>query len=104
MVDDTRRGRGCAKDDDGSIELHVDCEGPTLSRMPWSAVLDTTSWVDANGEVLERRVHRNGISGGWRFMVRFRRVDRGKPVELRSYLNRDKEVLSETWSHILPAD
>ena len=103
-VSDTRRGRGFAKDDDGSIELHVDFEGPTLSRMPWNAVVDTTSSVDANGEVLERRTERNGITGGWRFVVRFRRLDRAKPVELRAHLHRGSEVLSETWSYILPPD
>jgi glucans biosynthesis protein len=103
-VSDTRRGRGYTKDEDGSIELHVDFEGPTLSRMPWNAVVDTTSWVDANGEVLERRTERNGITGGWRFVVRFRRLDRAKPVELRAHLHRGSEVLSETWSYILPPD
>ena len=103
-VGDTRRGRGYTKNDDGSIELHVDFEGPTLSRMPSTAIVDTTSWVDANGEVLERRTERNGITGGWRFVVRFRRLDRGKPVELRAHLHRGSEVLSETWSYILPAD
>lgn len=103
-VADTRRGRGYTKNDDGSIELHVDFEGPTLSRMPWTAIVDTTSWVDANGEVLERRTQRNGITGGWRFVVRFRRLDRAKPVELRAHLHRGSEVLSETWSYILPAD
>jgi glucans biosynthesis protein len=103
-VGDTRRGRGYTKSDDGSIELHVDFEGPTLSRMPWSTIIDTTSWVDANAEVLERRTQRNGITGGWRFMVRFRRLDRAKPVELRAHLHRGSEVLSETWSYILPPD
>jgi glucans biosynthesis protein len=104
FVGDTRRGRGYTKNDDGSIELHVDFEGPTLSRMPWTAIVDTTSWADANAEILERRTQRNAITGGWRFVVRFRRLDRGKPVELRAHLHRGNEVLSETWSYILPPD
>jgi periplasmic glucans biosynthesis protein len=103
-VGDTRRGRGYTKNDDGSIELHVDFEGPTLSRMPWAAIVDTTSWVDGNAEVLERRTQRNGITGGWRYVVRFRRLDRGKPVELRAYLHSGSELLSETWSYVLPPD
>jgi glucan biosynthesis protein len=37
-------------------------------------------------------------------VVRFRRLDRGTPVELRANLHRGSEVLSETWSYILPAD
>jgi glucans biosynthesis protein len=103
-VGDTRRGRGYTRNDDGSIELHVDFEGATLSQMPWPTIVETTSWVDANAEVLERRTQRNGITGGWRFVVRFRRLDRAKPVELRAYLHRGKEILSETWSYILPPD
>jgi periplasmic glucans biosynthesis protein len=103
-VGETRRGRGFTKNDDGSIELHVDFEGPTLSQMAWPTIIDTTSWADANAEVLERRTLRNGITGGWRFVVRFRRLDRAKPVELRAHLHRGNEVLSETWSYILPPD
>jgi glucans biosynthesis protein len=103
-VADTRRGRGYVKSDDGTVELHVDFEGPTLTRMPWNATVETTSWADGNAEVLERRTQRNEVTGGWRFVMRFRRLDRGKPVELRAHLHRGSEVLSETWSYILPAD
>ena len=104
-VSETRRGRGYVKSPDGSIELHVDFEGPTLSRMPPAAAADVTLWVDANGEVLERRTMRNEATGGWRFVVRFRRIDGAKPVELRAHLsNSNREVLSETWSYILPPE
>jgi len=103
-VRETRRGRGYVKTADGSIELHVDFEGPTLSRMPIGTVADVTLWIDPNGEVLERRMMRNEVTGGWRFVVRFRRIDGAKPVELRAHLNNSKEVLSETWSYILPPE
>jgi glucan biosynthesis protein len=36
--------------------------------------------------------------------VRFRRVDRGKALELRANLTQGNEVLTETWSYILPAE
>jgi len=103
-VRETRRGRGYVKAADGSIELHVDFEGPTLSRMPAAATADVALWIDPNGEVLERRTMRNEITGGWRLAVRFRRIDGGKPVELRAHLNNGKEVLTETWSYILPPE
>jgi glucans biosynthesis protein len=103
-VRETRRGRGYMKTADGSIELHVDFEGPALSRMPTGTVADVTLWIDPNGEVLERRIMRNEATGGWRFVVRFRRIDGAKPVELRAHLNQSKEVLSETWSYILPPE
>jgi glucans biosynthesis protein len=103
-VRETRRGRGYTSADDGSIELHVDFEGPALNKLPPTASLDTTLWIDPNGELVERHTRRNEVTGGWRFVVRFRRLDRGKPVELRAHLNRGNEVLSETWSYILPPD
>jgi glucans biosynthesis protein len=101
-VRETRRGRGYVKTPDGSIELHVDFEGPTLSRMPATATVDVALWVGPNGELLEKHMRRNEITGGWRVVVRFRQLDAGKPVELRAHLSHGKEVLSETWSYILP--
>lgn len=103
-VRETRRGRGWAKADDGSIELHVDFEGPTLARIPANADVNLALWIDGNGEAVERHTRRNEVTGGWRSVVRFRRVDRAKPVELRANLMHDNKVVSETWSYILPAD
>ena len=101
-VSGTRRGRGFTKSDDGSIELHVDFDGVT--KLPPMATVDTAVWVDGNGEMLEKHTRRNDVTGGWRFVVRFRRVDKAKPVELRAHLVRGKEILSETWSYILPPE
>jgi len=102
-VRETRRGRGSVKDD-GSIELHVDFDGPTLTRMPATADVNVALWVDANGEILERHTQRNEATGGWRSVVRFRRLDRAKAVELRAQLTHDSKVVSETWSYILPPE
>lgn len=46
--------------------------------------------------VRERHTRRNEVTGGWRCVVRFRRLDRGKWVELRAHLHRGSEALSET--------
>jgi len=103
-VRETRRGRGYTKSDDGSVELHVDFDGPTITRLPAAADVNLALWIDANGEVLERHMHRNEVTGGWRSVVRFRRIDRAKPLELRAQLIHDNKAVSETWSYILPAD
>jgi glucans biosynthesis protein len=103
-VRETRRGRGYVKAEDGTIELHIDFEGPTLTRLPPSADVNIALWADPNGEVVERHTRRNEVTGGWRSVVRLRRVDRAKPVELRAHLNYNSEVLSETWSYILPPE
>ena len=103
-VSETRRGRGFVKAADGSVELHVDFEGPTLKRMPPGATVDVVLSVDSNGEVRERRALRNDATGGWRLTVRVRRVDGNKPVELWAHLNNGNQVLTETWSYILPPE
>jgi glucans biosynthesis protein len=103
-VTQTRRGRGYVKSPDASVEFHVDFAGPTLARMRPDATVDAALSVDANGEILDRHTSRNEATGGWRLVVRVRRVDAGKPVELRANLHRGDEVLSETWSYILPPD
>jgi len=103
-VRETRRGRGYVKNDDGSIEFHVDFDGGTLNRLPANAGVDAAVWIDSNGELLEKRTQRNEATGGYRFTVRVRRIDKNKPVELRAHLVRGKETLSETWSYILPLD
>jgi glucans biosynthesis protein len=103
-VRETRRGRGYTKSDDGSIELHVDFDGPMLTRMPATADVNVALWVDANGEILERHTRRNEVTGGWRSVVRVRRLDRGKAVELRAHLIHNDKAVSETWSYILPPD
>jgi glucans biosynthesis protein len=104
-VSETRRGRGYIRSSpDGSVELHVDFEGPMLSRLPATAAVDVNLWIDPNGQLVERHIRPNEVTGGRRFVVRFRRIDGSKPVELRAQLTSGNEVLSETWSYILPPD
>jgi glucans biosynthesis protein len=52
--------------------------------------------------VLETKVFRNEVTGGWRMMLRVRRNEDSKPVELRGFLRGGSTTLSETWSYILP--
>ena len=103
-VRETRRGRGYAKSDDGSIELHVDFEGPMLKRLSAGADVNVSLWIDANGDLLERHTQWNEPTDSWRSVVRFRRNDRGKPVELRAHLTHAGKVVTETWSYILPPE
>jgi glucans biosynthesis protein len=103
-VRETRRGRGYTRSEDGSVELHVDFEGQTLARIPATATVDAVLSIDANGEILERHTVRNDATGGRRLVVRFRRVDRGKPVELRAHLKHGNDIVSETWNYIVPSE
>ena len=103
-VRETRRGRGYLKSDDGSLEFHVDYEGPTLTRLSATAPVEAVLWIDGNGELLEHRASRNDATGGWRVVARLRRLDAAKPVEVRAQLKHKNEIVSETWSYIVPPE
>ncbi len=103
-VTQTRRGRGYTRNDDGSIGLVVDFDGPALRKLPADTPVEGIVTVDANGEVREVVTRRNDAVGGWRIVLRVARVDAGKPVELRAYLRTPTSTVSETWSYALPPE
>lgn len=97
----TRRDRGTYED---SHRFVIDFAGDKLRALPAEsgvrAVVTIASEPDA-GELLDQQVVKNPVTGGWRltFQVRPRRT----PLELRAFLAKDAETLSETWSYtILP--
>jgi glucans biosynthesis protein len=103
-VTQTRRGRGYTRNPDASIGFVVDFEGPALRKLPTDATLTGDVTVDSNGEIVEKVVHRNDVTGGWRIVLRVRRLDEAKPVEVRAFLKGDANTVSETWSYILPPE
>ncbi|HEY4957772.1 MAG TPA: glucan biosynthesis protein G [Caldimonas sp.] len=100
----TRRGRGFVKRPDGDINYVVDFDGPALRTLASGAEIEPVIWVDANGEVRERNLFKNPVTGAWRMTVRIKRNDAAKPVELRAFLKQQQSILTETWSYILPAE
>jgi glucans biosynthesis protein len=102
-VSQTRRGNGgpSGRPDD-SITLNVDFEGPGLKKLSNDSKLSALIDTDDNGGLLETRVVRNDVTDGWRMVIRLRRKDENKPVELRGILRTGNTALSETWSYILP--
>ncbi|MDD5247443.1 MAG: glucan biosynthesis protein G [Rhodocyclaceae bacterium] len=98
----TRRGRGYMPKPDDSIALLVDFVG--AAPPPDSADVNAALYVDPNAKLLQSRIERNAITGGWRLFVRLHRVEPSKPVELRAYLHRANQAISETWSYIIPPD
>ncbi|HZP92853.1 MAG TPA: glucan biosynthesis protein, partial [Burkholderiales bacterium] len=103
-VTQTRRGRGYPHAADGSMGIVVDFDGTALKALPADAKLEALVSADANGEILQRSFYRNEVTGGERLVLRLRRVDDKKPVELRGYLHNGNDTVSETWSYILPGD
>jgi len=103
-VTQTRRGRGYTRQDDGTIGMVLDFDGPALRKLPADAEIEGIVSVDSNAQVKEVVTQRNDAAGGWRLVLRFTRVDAAKPLELRAYLRNRTSTLSETWSYVLPPD
>ena len=103
-VAQTRRGHGYIKEPDGTMRLIVDFEGGALPKLPADAKLLSGLWIGDNGELVERQLFKNDVTGGWRLSIRFKRLDNDKPVEMRAGLRDEKGQLSETWSYILPPE
>lgn len=100
----TRRGKAYSKHPDDSIGLLLDFDGPALRQLPPDAKLQAVVSVDANGQLTENTLYRNTVTGTWRQSIHVRRLDKDKPIELRSYLRNGANAISETWSYVLPAE
>jgi len=103
-IEQTRRGHGYGKTPENSVSLLVDFDGPVFKKLPADAKLEGIVTGDSNIEILRRHTYRNDVTGGWRMALLVRRLDGGKPGELRAYLRNGNETISETWSYILPTD
>jgi glucans biosynthesis protein len=98
----TRRGRAQSGKAGNSFTFVIDFVGPIFGKLAAKAKVETVVSVDANGELLGSNTYRNDATDGWRVMLRVRRIDDKKPVEMRGLLKSGNETLSETWSYILP--
>jgi glucans biosynthesis protein len=103
-VEQTRRGHGYSKNPDNSIGLIIDFDGPLFKKLPAETKLEGVISGDSNVEIVRRHTYRNDVTGGWRVALSVRRIDNGKPAELRGYLRNGNDTVSETWSYILPTD
>lgn len=97
----TRRGYG-VNADDPSLRFHIDFEGPPLETIADDADLVAGVWVGDGGELLDRSLRRNEVTGGWRLSLQVRRNDNARPLEMRAILRHGERTMSETWAFALP--
>jgi glucans biosynthesis protein len=102
-VTQTRIGRGYTKLAKDERQFVVDFVGPSLISLPTDAKVKAVVTAPANGEVIESNAYRVEATGTWRMNVRARRLDPTQPTELRGFLQSGADVLTETWSYLLPA-
>jgi glucans biosynthesis protein len=98
----TRVGRGYAELGENEHQFIVDFAGPSLANLPPEAEVKAVVSSPANGQILESNAYRVEATGAWRMALRVRQLDPRQPTELRAFLQHGNDVLTETWSNILP--
>ncbi len=93
----TRFGNG---DKEDWQRIVIDFEGEKIKSLPVSAGVKAYIAVGQEAQLVQQSLVRNAVTGGWRLAFQIKRA-RGKPLELRAYLQDGKAVLTETWSYQL---
>ena len=100
-VEATRHDRGTLEN---GHRLVVDFAGKALAALPPDTVIEGVVGITpvdgAEAHVVEQQVLKNTITGRWRLTLQVQ-TDREGPVELRAFLRKGTDVLTETWSYII---
>jgi glucans biosynthesis protein len=98
----SRIGRGYAELADDEQQFVVDFTGPSLDALPPDAPVKAVVNAPSNGEIVESNAYWVEPARAWRMTVVVRQKDASQPTELRGFLQKGSDVLTETWSNILP--
>lgn len=96
----TRRDHGTVED---AYRFVVDFAGKQTEALPADTVLRgvvTVASKEDSAEVLDQQVVKNPVTGGWRLTFQVR-PKRKEPVELRAFIDKGGDALTETWSYVI---
>jgi periplasmic glucans biosynthesis protein len=96
----TRRDNGDRPD---TRRFVVDFDGKALRETPGDQILRgdvTIASGEDTAELVDQHVLKNPVTGGWRLTLQIRPKS-GAPIDLRAYLDKESETLTETWSYLL---
>jgi glucans biosynthesis protein len=99
----TRVGRGYYELADNEHQFVVDFTGPSLTALKPEAEVKAVVTAPSNGQLVESNAYFVEATRTWRMTVRVKQLDPTKPTELRGFLQSGPNVLTETWSNIVPA-
>jgi glucans biosynthesis protein len=99
-VDATRRDSGSGP---GMHRFVIDFVGDALAAL--APVAPVRAKVSVAGgkraaDIVEQIVAKNPVTGGWRLTFQVRPL-RNEPLELRAFLAKKDDVLTETWSYVV---
>jgi glucans biosynthesis protein len=104
-VASTRRDRGNfylwhVPESERGYRYLIDFEGEALAKLAPDEKVEAVVSVGPTGKLVEQQLLRNPVNQRWRlsFLVK---TAGAAPVELRAFLRRDSETLTETWSYTL---
>jgi len=98
----SRSGRSFATLGKGEEQVIVDFTGPALASLPADAAVKAVVTGVANVDIVSTNCYRNEANGTWRVTIRFKQRQADQPVELRAFLQHGNDILSETWTHVIP--
>ena len=99
----TRVGRGFAELAQDEQQFIVDFTGPSLAKLAANATVKAVVSAPSNGQIMESNAYRIEATGAWRMAVRVKQLKPSEATELRGFLQGGEDVLTETWSYVLPA-
>jgi len=99
----SRAGRGYAELADDEQQFVVDFTGPSLTALPANAPVKAVVSAPSNGQVMESNAYPIDATGVWRMTLRVKQLNPAQPTELRGFLQNGNDILTETWSNLLPA-
>jgi periplasmic glucans biosynthesis protein len=99
FVRSTRHGK-TAYYEPGMERFVVDFDGRQLQALKADARLEQVVWVGDGAKLNHASLQKNPLNGTWRLAFTVRPDGTGRPVELRAYLKRGDEALTETWSYL----
>jgi periplasmic glucans biosynthesis protein len=102
-VTQTRIGRGVNEQVEDEEQFVVDFTGPSLVGLRPDADVKAVVTAPSNGQIVDSNVYLVEATGAWRMTVRVKQVNPAVPTELRGFLQSGTNVLTETWSNIIPA-
>ncbi|MEN9637059.1 MAG: Glucans biosynthesis protein precursor [Verrucomicrobiota bacterium] len=95
----TRHGRA-AYYEPGLERFVVDFDGPNLRTWGEADGLGPVLSVGAGAVLNHATLQKNPINGTWRVAFTLKSDGKGQAVELRCFLRRAQDVLTETWSYL----
>jgi glucans biosynthesis protein len=78
----------------------VDFDGPNLRTWGEADGLGPVLSVGAGAVLNHATLQKNPINGTWRVAFTLKSDGKGQAVELRCFLRRAQDVLTETWSYL----